>query len=251
LVDSSPVPILGFGRNDATDATTRVRDVAGITRDHMEMELEHGLAGSGAIIEAEVEGVRRRAQIDGQELLCPVNPNEKSCLFGGGEVVEPSDWPAGDNQGVTRRDGEFVGNDREEVVEGSDPSRFDFSENGECQGGAVGESEKVQGVGQYLTLRCFAPAEACCGRVELLIARRYDRSTSKRGQVSVGSHAGLKTPSDLPCACFMDFVRTGRDEEAVHGPVVVGAKGEAVVGSVVLGFIEGDNVGGFDERDTF
>jgi hypothetical protein len=45
-------------------------------------------------------------------------------------------------------------------------------------------------------------------------------------------------------------VRAGRDEVAVHGPVVVLAEGEAVGRVVVVGFREGDEVGGVDEGDV-
>ena len=45
-------------------------------------------------------------------------------------------------------------------------------------------------------------------------------------------------------------IRAGRDEVAVHGPVVVLAKREAVAGVVVLALGKRDEVGGVDEANV-
>jgi len=50
-------PIAGFGGDDVADAAARVGDVIGVTRNHVEVELGDGLAGGGAVVDAEIEGV--------------------------------------------------------------------------------------------------------------------------------------------------------------------------------------------------
>ena len=48
------------------DAAARVRDVTRVARDDVEVELEHGLAGGRAIVEAKIEGVGLGVQLGGQ-----------------------------------------------------------------------------------------------------------------------------------------------------------------------------------------
>lgn len=91
------------------EAAAGIGDVAGVARDDVEMELRHGLACGGAIIEAEIEGVGRGGQVRGQMLLGPVDPDEETGLFGAGQLLEPGDGPAGNNQRVAWGDGELVG----------------------------------------------------------------------------------------------------------------------------------------------
>jgi hypothetical protein len=43
----------------------------------MKVELRHGLAGGGAIVEAEIEGVGRWSELRGQVLLGPINSTLK------------------------------------------------------------------------------------------------------------------------------------------------------------------------------
>jgi hypothetical protein len=45
------------------------------------VELEHGLAGGRAIVEAEVEGVWRGGEVRGQVLLRPVDPDQEAGLL--------------------------------------------------------------------------------------------------------------------------------------------------------------------------
>jgi hypothetical protein len=56
--------------------------------------------------------------VRGQVLLGPINPDQQAGLFGGGQLLEPGDGAAGDDQGMPRRDWVFVLDDGEEVVEG-------------------------------------------------------------------------------------------------------------------------------------
>ena len=78
------MPVAGFGWDDVTDAAAGVRNVPGVTWNDVEMELQHGLAGGGAIVEAEVEGVRRRAEVSLQVLLGPVDPDEETSFLRAG-----------------------------------------------------------------------------------------------------------------------------------------------------------------------
>jgi len=59
------------------DAAAGVGDVAGVARDNMKVELRHGLAGGGAIVEAKIEGVGRWRELRGQVLLGPINSTLK------------------------------------------------------------------------------------------------------------------------------------------------------------------------------
>ena len=102
------------------DAAAGVGDVAGVARDDMEVKLRHGLAGSGAVVETEVESVGRRAEVRSQVLLRPINPDQEPCLVGAGQVLETGHRPAGNDEGVAWGDWEFVGDDSEEVIEGQD-----------------------------------------------------------------------------------------------------------------------------------
>lgn len=100
-----------------------VGDIACVAGDDVEMELGDGLAGSRAVVEAEVEGVGRWSELRGQVLLGPVDPDEKAGLFGGGQLLEPGDRAARDNESMAGGDGEFVGDHSKEVVEGEEGGR--------------------------------------------------------------------------------------------------------------------------------
>jgi len=75
-----PIPCLGL--DDLPDAAAGIGHVAGVARDDVEMELHHGLAGGRAVIQAEVEGVGRGAEVRGEVLLRPINPGDKASLLG-------------------------------------------------------------------------------------------------------------------------------------------------------------------------
>ena len=60
------------------DAAAGVRDVAGVARDDAEVELWHGLAGRGAVVEAEVEGVGGGGEVRSQVLLGPVGAPDRA-----------------------------------------------------------------------------------------------------------------------------------------------------------------------------
>ena len=53
--------IVGLRRNDVSNATARIGNIAGIARDHMDVEVRHGLSTGYAFVEADVEAVRRMA----------------------------------------------------------------------------------------------------------------------------------------------------------------------------------------------
>ena len=55
--DWRPRQIISLLRDHVPDTATRVGHVAGIARDHMEMHVRHGLAGSRAAVEADVVAV--------------------------------------------------------------------------------------------------------------------------------------------------------------------------------------------------
>ena len=122
------------------DATAGVGDVAGVTRDYVEVELWHGLAGGWAIVEAEIEGVGHWSELRGQVLLRPVDPDKEAGLFGAGHVLEPGDWPAGNNECVAWGDWEFVLHHGEQFVHCEQASGFDFTEGWEHQRGREARS---------------------------------------------------------------------------------------------------------------
>jgi hypothetical protein len=97
------------------------------------MQLEHGLAGGWAIIQAQVESVRRRAQFLVQVRFRPIDPNKEASLLGRGEFVEPGNRAPGDNQGVPWRNWEFIAYDCEEGVQAQQPVWFNFPESWEHQ----------------------------------------------------------------------------------------------------------------------
>ena len=57
------LPVAGLGWDDVADAAAGVGNVPGVTWDDVEMELQHGLAGRRAVVEAEVETVGSRGQV--------------------------------------------------------------------------------------------------------------------------------------------------------------------------------------------
>ena len=86
----------------------------------------------------------------------------------------------------------------------------------------------IQSFGHGMERRVFREEDGFSGEfVEFLFA--------------VGS-AGVDEAGDVPVE-----IRAGGDDVAIHGPVVVFAKGEAVGGVVVLALRKRDEVGGVDE----
>lgn len=80
------------------DAAPGIGHVAGVPWDDMEMELGAGLAGGGAVVEVETEGVRRGGDVQGQVLLCPTIPGEEAGRLEQkryGDIAQASD-PGGD-----------------------------------------------------------------------------------------------------------------------------------------------------------
>ena len=82
------------------DAAAGIRDVAGVARDDVEMELRHRLAGGGAVVEAEVEGIWGGREFCAQLLLRPIDPDKEAGFLGAGELLEPGDGAAGDDEGI-------------------------------------------------------------------------------------------------------------------------------------------------------
>ena len=113
----------------------------------------YGLAGGRTVVEAEIEGVRSGGEVRSQVLLGPVDPDKQACLFGAREVLEPGDGPAGNNECVAWGDGEFIGDDREEVVHSEEARGFDFTEGREFQPRGEFRNCGVHSPGQYLALR--------------------------------------------------------------------------------------------------
>ena len=66
-------------------------------------------------------------------------------------------------------------------------------------------------------------------------------------QVPLALDAGFQAVVNAPDASAVLRIRAGRDEEAIHCPVVVWTEGQAVVRLVIVAFFPGDNVGGLNE----
>jgi len=93
----------------------------------------------------------------------------------------------------------------------------------------------------------FAPAEAGSGGVEFFFARGNHGLAGEGDKVALAFDAGVQAGADAPDAGTVFRVRARSDEKAVHGPVVVGAEGEAVVGLVVSADAKWDDVCGFNQ----
>ena len=59
----SDLPVAGFGGDNVTDAAAGIGDVAGVTRDYVEMELGNGLAGGRAVVETKIESIWCRREL--------------------------------------------------------------------------------------------------------------------------------------------------------------------------------------------
>ena len=67
--DWRPRQIISLLRDHVPHATTRVGHIAGRARDHMDMHMRHGLAGSRATVEADVVAVGLGIEVLVQQLL--------------------------------------------------------------------------------------------------------------------------------------------------------------------------------------
>ena len=97
------------------------------------MGLGHGLAGSGAVVHAEVECIGGGDEVRRQVWLGPVDPDNQAGLFGAGQFLEPGDRSASADQGMAWRGGEFVQDDSEEVIGGDQTGGFDLTERRKCE----------------------------------------------------------------------------------------------------------------------
>src|SRR6185503_587171 len=94
----------------------------------------------------------------------------------------------------------------------------------------------------------FAPAKAFDGGVKLFFGGWDDALAVQSDEVPMSGDARFEAFGDFPNARLVVSVGARSDEAPVHRTVMVGTEGEAVIGSVVLGFFERDYVSSFDER---
>jgi K+-sensing histidine kinase KdpD len=73
--------------------------------------------------------------------------------------------------------------------------------------------------------------------------RAVDGLVGEGDQVLLAFDAGVQTGADAPDTGGVAGVGTGCDEKTVHGPVVIWAEGQAVVGLVVPADAKGNDVG--------
>jgi len=96
----------------------------------------------------------------------------------------------------------------------------------------------------------LSPAQAFDCRVELLLSRRDDALPIERNERFLAFDSRVEGGTDAPDACTVFRVGAWSDEEAVHGPVMVGAQCEPVVWLVVTSHIERNQVRGFHQRKS-
>jgi hypothetical protein len=94
----------------------------------MEMKLRDRLPSGRAVVEAEVERIRSRAEMLGKVLLSPINPYQQTSLLDRRQVPETCHRPARDDQSMTRGDRKHVGDDGKEIVKGGNPGLVHLSE---------------------------------------------------------------------------------------------------------------------------
>ena len=102
--------------------------VAVAAGDEVEMAVEDGLAGVGAVVGAEVEAGDGGVGVEdfaGEALGEAVDGGD----FGGGEVAEGGDVASGDEEGVARGDGERVSEGDAGAVGGEDALRGEGTED--------------------------------------------------------------------------------------------------------------------------
>ena len=104
--------IVSLRRDDVAHSTSRVREIPGVAGDHMNVQMEHGLAGGRPDVNADVESV---GLVSAQDLL-PRHLNtlqQRNLLFGSG--IEPS------RNVPTRDDQEVPGRHRESIPQANEP----------------------------------------------------------------------------------------------------------------------------------
>jgi hypothetical protein len=78
---STPDPIRSFGRNHPSYASTWVGNVSSVPGDHVEMKLPHCLPSRLAIVDSQIESVRRWQKYSLQIALRPCDPMEQTSLL--------------------------------------------------------------------------------------------------------------------------------------------------------------------------
>ena len=119
--------VMGLVGDDPADTALGGGVVAGAAGDQMQVAVEDGLAGSFAVAGAKGEAGNGRLgglEIRGEFLGKAMGGGP----FFGGEVAEGDDMPDGDNQGVTRTDGETIAEGKAGTLAGDDPFGRQFAE---------------------------------------------------------------------------------------------------------------------------
>jgi hypothetical protein len=110
--------VIAFARDDVAHASAWIQNVAAVSRDHVDVEVHHGLPRRLARVEADVVAIRPGLRV---VALClhVFHERHHGCAFvrGGGEPVgnhAPRDderVPGRDRERVADREGEIVGRD--------------------------------------------------------------------------------------------------------------------------------------------
>lgn len=132
-------------------------------------------------------------------------------------------------------------------AQGQDPGGFHFSKDRESERHVYGQV----GVLWHKSVGCevpFAPAQALHGWIELLLRRSDHALAIERNQRLLAFDARVQGRTDAPDAGRVFRVRAGSNQQAIHGPVVVGAECQTVVRFVVAGHVEWNKVRGVHKR---
>ena len=111
--------VVAFARYDMPHATARIRDVARKARDHMHVQVWHGLAGSGAGVDADVVAVG--AQFGVELTLDGVDEGENRDLLVCRGVEPSRDESVRHHQRVAKRNRVAIADSKRQVV-GGDPA---------------------------------------------------------------------------------------------------------------------------------
>ena len=124
-------PVLCLFRDDPTHAAARVWPVTLVARNQVHVQVRHRLAGSCAVVDADV--VARRVKLGIERGFGGVEQLEHGLAFFGADGKERSAVAPGHDEGVAGRYGIFIAHGDRQVVGGDDA--------------AVGERAKWAGCG--------------------------------------------------------------------------------------------------------